>query len=143
MGGPSSPEEGDESVEIVSVTGMPQAEVADLVEARWEDMLEKTPDELVGIEVHGGPLECLAVLVAEADSAMIDGEDSAIGDGVPEDVAGQVLQDPISTMDGGFDEAVPILRGTWDASAFRQLFSSHVDELRGEDLREGPCGHEE
>jgi hypothetical protein len=137
------PEEGDESVEIVATSGMPQAEVADLVEAGWKDVLEKTAEELVGVEVHGGPLVSLAVLVAEADSAVIDGEDSAIGDGMPEDVSGKVLQDTFSTMDSGFDEAVPLLRSPWDMSVLRQLFSSHGDELCGENLREGSCGHEE
>jgi hypothetical protein len=113
------PEEGDESVEIVATSGMPQAEVADFVEARWKDVLEKTAEELVGIEIHGVPLVGLAVLVPKADSAIIDGDDPAICDGVPEDIAGQVLQDAISTINGGLDEAVPLLRGPWYASALR------------------------
>jgi hypothetical protein len=135
--------EGDEPVEIVAASGMPKAEVADFVEARWEHVLEKTPDELIGVEVHGVPLESFAVLVAEADSAVVDGEDSVIGDGMPEDVAGEVLQDTISTFDGGFDKAAPLLRIPGDGSVYREFFSSHGDELRGEDLRESSCGYEE
>jgi hypothetical protein len=139
----SSPKEGDKSVEIVATSGMPQAEVADFVEAGRKDVLEKTAEELVGFELHDSPFVGLAVLVSKADSAIIDGDDPAIRDGVPEDVSRQVLQDTISTMDSGFDEAVPLLRGPWDASALGQFFSSHGDELCGEDLREGSYGHEE
>ena len=142
-GGAPLPEEGDELVEIVATSGMPQAEVADLVEARRQDVLEETAEKLVGFELHDSPFTGLAVLVPKADSAIIDGDDPIICDGVPEDVSGQVLQDTISTMDSGFDEAVPLLRGPWDASALRQCLSGHGDELCGEDLREGSCGHEE
>lgn len=128
------PVDGDEPVEIVAASGMPKAEVSDFMEAGWKHVLEKPPDELIGVEVHGVPLESFAVLVAEADSAVFDGEDSVIGDGMPEDVAGEVLQDTISAIDGGLDEASPLLRIPGDGSVFREFFSSHGDELRGEDL---------
>lgn len=103
-------EEGDESLEIVTTPGMPKTEVADLVKARWKHVLKKSAEELIGVEVDSGPFACLAMLIAEADSAVSDGEDSAVCDGVPKDVSGQVLQDAISAIDDGFDEAAPLLR---------------------------------
>jgi molybdopterin-guanine dinucleotide biosynthesis protein A len=136
-------EEGDESVEIVATSGMPQAEVTDFVEARRQDVLEKAAEEFVGFELHHGPFAGLAVLVPKADSAIIDGDDPTVCDGVPEDVSGEVLQDTIPAIDRGLDEAVPLLWSTRDAGALRQFFSSHGDELRSEDRRKGSCGHEE
>jgi hypothetical protein len=97
-------------LEIVAASGMPQTEVADLVEPRRKDVLEKTAEELVDFELHDGPFVCLAVLVPKANSTIVDGEDSAVCDGVPKDVSGQVLEDPISTVDRGLDEAAPLPR---------------------------------
>lgn len=136
-------EEGDESVEIVATSGMPQAEIADLVEARWKDVLEKATEKFVGFELHHSPFAGLAVLVPKADSAITDGDDPTVCDGVPEDVSGEVLQDTIPAIDRGLDEAAPLLWSARDADALRQFFSSHGDELCSEDLREGSCGHEE
>ena len=61
---------------------------------------------------------------------------SPIGDGVTEDVSGQVVQDAFSAVDGWFDEGAPFLRSAGDGGAFRESFPRHGDELTGEALRE-------
>src|SRR6201989_3712824 len=55
--------------------GMPQAVIADLVEAGWQDMLEEAPDELVA--GHGFLALAVggAVLVAIGHDLLVDGRD--------------------------------------------------------------------
>src|SRR5215469_11130898 len=68
--------------------GMPQAVIADLVEAGRQDVLEEAPDELL---VAGHGLLALAVggavLVALGHSGVVDGQDAVVGDGDAEGVA--------------------------------------------------------
>src|ERR1700751_1513316 len=72
--------------------GMPQAVIADLVEAGRQDVLEEAPDELVA----GHGLLALtvggAVLVAIGHSGVVDGQDAVVGDGDAEGVAGEIVE---------------------------------------------------
>src|ERR1700720_1507727 len=68
--------------------GMPQAVIADLVEAGRQDVLEEAPDELVAGDgfltlAVGG-----AVLVAIGHGLVVDGQDAVVGEGVAEAGAG-------------------------------------------------------
>src|SRR3954466_1838447 len=66
---------------------MPQAEVADLVEALGEKMLEIATQELVpGDPADPGPA-VLPVAVLEADGFVIQADDAPVGEGDAEDVA--------------------------------------------------------
>ena len=77
---------------MVAAGGMPQAIIAHLVEAGWQDVLEKAPDELVA----GHGLVAMAigrpVLVAEGDGLGVDGEDAVVGDGDAESVASEIIE---------------------------------------------------
>ena len=72
---------------MVAAGGLPQAIIAHLVEAGWQDVLEKAPDELVA----GHGLVAMAigrpVLVTEGGGLGVDGQDAVVGDGDAESVA--------------------------------------------------------
>jgi hypothetical protein len=72
--------------------GMPQAVIAELVEAGRQDVLEEAPDELVA--GHGFLALAVggAVLVAIGHGLVIDGEDAVVGDGDAEGVAGEIVE---------------------------------------------------
>src|SRR5580692_1079222 len=72
--------------------GMPQAVIADLVEAGRQDVLEEAPDELVAGDgfltlAVGG-----AILVAIGHGLVVDGQDAVVGDGDAEGVAGEIVE---------------------------------------------------
>lgn len=77
---------------MVAAGGMPQAIIANLVEAGWQDVLEKAPDELVA----GHGLVAMAigrpVLVAEGDGLGVDGQDAVVGDADAESVASEIIE---------------------------------------------------
>src|SRR6516162_4379696 len=72
--------------------GMPQAVIADLVEAGRQDVLEEAPEELVA----GHGLLALAVggavLAAIGYGLVVDGQDAVVGDGDAEGVAGEIVE---------------------------------------------------
>src|SRR3984957_19641525 len=71
---------------------MPEAEVADLVQAGREDVLEEAAHELMALQGAGAAARRFAVLVANGDGALIERHDAGIGDGGAEDVAGEIAQ---------------------------------------------------
>jgi len=70
--------------------------VSDAVEARWQDVHEKTADELVGIERHElvslGALDPI-ILPLESDALVIECDKATVGDGDAVSVACEVAQD--------------------------------------------------
>lgn len=75
------------SRKTVSVARGEETEVADLVDAARRDVLEKAMGELDGRKSHRLPALLAGVLVAEGDAAIVQGEDSAVGDGDAVDIA--------------------------------------------------------
>src|SRR5580700_1000341 len=71
---------------------VPEAKVADLVQAGREDMLEEAAHELVVRQGAGLPARRFAVLVANGDGALVERHDAGVGDGGAEDVAGEIAQ---------------------------------------------------
>ena len=70
-----------------------QSEVADLDEAGRQDMEQEAADELDRIERHDAAAVVMpGVAPAEAHLAVIEAEESSVGDGDPMGVAGQILQ---------------------------------------------------
>ena len=67
---------------------MPQAEVADLVRALRQDVLEEAAHELLPGDAAGPPTVGFAMLVADGDGLVVETDDASIGDGDAEDVAG-------------------------------------------------------
>jgi hypothetical protein len=82
-----------EGERLTAVAVGEQSEVADLDEARRQDMEQETADELDRIELH----DAAAVVVpgiapSEAHLSVFEAEESSVGDGNPVRIAGQVLQ---------------------------------------------------
>jgi hypothetical protein len=65
-------------------------------------VLEKATHEFQGRECHGLPAALAGVLVAESYGVALDGKDAVVGDGNPVDVAGEVHEDLLGTLDRGF-----------------------------------------
>src|SRR4051794_33988338 len=86
---------------------MPQAEVADLVEATWQHVLEEAAHELVATEPAGAPPAGLAVLVLEADPVVVEADDAGVGERDAEDVAGEVVEHRLLTLAPGADVEDP------------------------------------
>ena len=72
-----------------------QSVMTDAVEATGQDMQEKTADELVGVQSHGlvaiGFFGAI-VFPLEADTMLITGDQTAVGDGDTMGIAGQVSE---------------------------------------------------
>jgi hypothetical protein len=87
---------------------MPQAEVADLVKALGQNMLEIATQELVPRgPADPGPAG-LPVAVLEADGFVIQADDAPVGEGDAEDVAGQIVEHGLFThTPGGIPHIIP------------------------------------
>ena len=77
---------------VVASGGMPQAEVADLVEAAWKHMLEEAAHELSAVELTDPPAVGLTVLVTKADGVVVETDDAGVGEGDAKDVAREVVE---------------------------------------------------
>ena len=77
---------------VVALGGMPQAEVADLVEAARKHMLEEAAHELLAVELTDLPAIGLTVLVTEADGVVVETDDAGVGEGDTKDVAREVVE---------------------------------------------------
>jgi hypothetical protein len=70
-----------------------ESEVADFHEARWQDVKHETADELDRIQGHRlGAAVVLGIPPTKTDLALFTAQQSAIRDGHPMGVAGQILQ---------------------------------------------------
>lgn len=65
-------------------------------------LLETTTDALLGRQGHGLPALVVGVLVAEADLAILDRENMALGQCAPVDIPAQVIQDRLRAVHGRF-----------------------------------------
>ena len=80
-----------------------QAEVADLDEARGQDVEQEAADELDRIEVHDlDAVVVFGVAPAKAYLAVNEIEKPAVGDGNAVSIAGQVLQHMLGSAEGWF-----------------------------------------
>src|ERR1700747_867344 len=95
--------------------GMPQAVIADLVEAGWQDVLEEAPDELVA--GHGFLTLAVggAVLVAIGHGLVVDGQDAVVGDGDTEGVAGEIVERGLLSLAHGVMSTTQGICQTWGA----------------------------
>ena len=82
-----------ESQRLSAVAVGKQSEVADLDEAGRQDMEQETADELDRIELHDAAAVVVSgIAPAKAHLAVVEAEQSSVGDGNPVRVARQVLQ---------------------------------------------------
>ena len=78
-----------------------QAEVADLDEARGQDVEQEAADELDRIEGHDlGAVVVFGVAPAKAHLAVNEIEKSAVGDGDAVSIASQILQHMLGSAEG-------------------------------------------
>jgi hypothetical protein len=85
------------------------AEVADPHESVRQDVEKEPADELVGGEGHGSGSRMIpVVLVAERDAAVVEGDESVVGDGDAVGIAAEVLEDALRPAEGrlGVDHPV-------------------------------------
>ncbi len=87
----------------------PQPLVANLVEPLGPHMRQKAPDELVGGQRQGVPTLVLGVLVAKAPLAIIDGEETGVGQRDAVDISAQVVQAFLRACPAGLPETTPPL----------------------------------
>lgn len=80
------------SSHVLALGGMPQAEVADLVQAFRQDVLQEPAHELMAGDAAGPPSVRLPMLVADRDGLVVDADDAGVGDGNPEHIAGEVVE---------------------------------------------------
>ena len=77
---------------IVALGGMPEAEVADLVEAARKHMLKQAAHELLAVKLTDPPAVGLMVLVAKADGVVVKTDDAGVGESEAKDVAREVVE---------------------------------------------------
>src|SRR5262249_35051597 len=95
---------------------MPKSEIANLVQAFGEDVLQETAHELLAIEAADAPAVGLAVLVAEGDGAFVEGGKAGIGDSDAKDVAREVAEEGVFSLapTGDLDNPRRGPDGRWD-----------------------------
>ena len=97
---------------LSSVAVGEQSEVADLDEAGGQDMEQEAADELDRVERHDAAAVVMpGVAPAEAHLAVIEAEESSVGDGNPMGVAGQVLQHVFGSAEGRLGVDHPLSSG--------------------------------
>jgi hypothetical protein len=72
-------------------------------------MLEKTPDEFLGVDRHGLCLSSAGTLISKGDLTMLGRDDSAVGGGETVNVAGEIIEDGTSTLNSSFGMSDPFL----------------------------------
>ena len=89
--------------------GAPQTIVANFVNAFRQHMLQKTPDEFLGVDCHGLCLGPAGTLVSKGNLAVVDRNDSTVGDGDTVNVAGEIIEDCTGTLNSRFTVNNPVL----------------------------------
>src|ERR1700692_3312495 len=86
---------------------MPQAEVADLVEAARQNVLEEAAHELVAAKAAGSRPADLAFLVLDRDRLVVEADDAGVGESDTKDVAGEVVEHGLLAVSPGGDMKDP------------------------------------
>ena len=81
--------------------GMPQAVIADLVEAERQHMLEEAAHELMAAQAADSSVAGLAFLVLDGDRFVVEANDPCVGKSDAEDVTGEVLEYGLFTVAPG------------------------------------------
>ena len=92
-----------------AVTIGKEADVADAMKTAGHGVLQEATDELVGGERHHLGLAVLTiVLPGEADSAIVEPEQTAVGDGNAVSVAPEIAEYLLGSGEWGFGEDDPV-----------------------------------
>ncbi len=77
---------------LLTPGGVPQAEVADLVQTLGQDVLEEPTHEFMTGHADGPPAIGFSMLVADGHGLVVETDDAGVGYGDPEDVAREIIQ---------------------------------------------------
>src|SRR5262249_58567447 len=80
---------------------MPQTEVANLVQAFWQHVLQEPAHELVPRQARVNPAAGGPLLVADSDASVVEVVDAVVGDGNAVDVARDILEHGFGTVAPG------------------------------------------
>ncbi len=87
-----------------------EAEVPQPVEATWRDVEHQPPQEFDGVQgQRAQAMAALVILVAERHLAVLQGDETMVGNGHTVGRAGQVLQDMPGVWEGFFGVDHPLL----------------------------------
>jgi hypothetical protein len=89
-----------------------QPVMADVMEPFGQDVQQEAPNELVGRQHHGAVSRLpvmTVVLVAEADAALIEGDEPAVGDGDAVGVTGEIGEHRLGPGEGRLTIDEPVL----------------------------------
>jgi hypothetical protein len=108
------------------------------VKSLGKDVLEEAAQKLLCGKAHGLPSELAAVLIAEEDLFICDGQDAVVGNGDAVDVAGEITQDLARVLESGpaMDNPV-LLPDGFREDRLGQGLSGQLDELGPEQEGEG------
>jgi hypothetical protein len=121
----------------------PQPIVADFVEPLGQHVLQEATDELLGGQGHAFPPQVLGVLVAEADLAVLNGEQTAIRQRDPVDIPAQLIQDMHRALHVWFTVDDPAFGPERLGQGQVGSFLTHESEKQpAKELREGMDGHQ-
>src|SRR5262249_14169308 len=81
-----------ESVRREGTAGVQKAKVTHFHEALGQDMLEEPADKLHDVEVGGAEAGTARFTIGEGDGAVVERDNTTVGDGDPEDIGGEVLE---------------------------------------------------
>jgi hypothetical protein len=84
---------------VLALRGMPQAEVAHLVEAARLHMLEEAAHKFMAAG--------LAFLIPEGDRSIIETDNAGIGEGDAKDIAGEVFEHRLFALTPGYNVEDP------------------------------------
>ena len=129
---------------VLALGGMPQAEVADLMQALGQDVLEEAAHELLPGDAAGPPPVGFAMLVADGDSLIVEPDDTGVGDRNAEDVAGEVIEHDLFAFAPGRAMDDPGLGpGGIGQNQIGTLLLQRGPELAAHELGQGFAGNQE
>src|SRR6202051_2778076 len=123
---------------------MPQAEVADLVEAARQNVLEEAAHELVAAKAAGSRPADLAFLVLEGDRLVVEADDAGVGESDTKDVAGEIVEHGLLAVapGGDMEDPGPLPQGVGN-DEIRALSGQQRTELAPHQLGERLDRHQE
>ncbi len=95
--------------EVLAMRGTQQTIVSNFVNTSRQHMLQETADELLGADGHGFDISTAGILIPKGHLAVVDRDDSAVGYGETVNVAGEIIEDCTSALDGRFRMSDPFL----------------------------------
>ena len=115
--------------------GAEDSVVTDFDRAAWKHVLEESPDEFDSWQSDAANFLRAVIAVSKSDDAVVDGFQTAVGDGDPEDVASKVVEHLIATAGMlGMNDPVFLPHGYGRVGEQSRPFQSRA-KFRAEDDR--------